>query len=97
MADLLSLDYYLVLLPQINEVGIYRKAIGQGIIEYALNSKTTPELDLLELSEKSFSKFRTQGDEQYLIIGKILRRTAHRLYRLFKRPINYKFLNVVNQ
>ena len=59
-----------------------------------------PEVTMLEQSEAFFSLFRTTGDSNYFVIGKILRRCAHRLYRDGKRrnpkyPVNKRFLDLI--
>lgn len=60
-----------------------------------------PEADLIELSDKFFSLYRSVGEENFFILGKVLRRAAHSIYRKsFKfypnKKINSKkFLNLI--
>lgn len=59
-----------------------------------------PENIILDQSECFFSLFRSTGNENFFIIGKILRRVAHKLYRHYKKlysiyPTNAKFLQII--
>lgn len=89
---------YREMLLEHGEEGLYRRAVGMGIMRYASNIKY-PEVELLDLSEAFFIAHRR--GEEYIIftIGKVLRRAAHTLYRrLMKendKEINVRFLNVV--
>jgi len=93
-------DKYLKLLQSKGENGLYKQAVGNGII---LSVKIkNPDLELLDISDGFFSLHRRGGDqaESYFIIGKVLRRAAHTLYRQFLRinkvkTVNSRFLNVV--
>lgn len=89
---------YLQMLLENGENGLYRKAIGQGILRYAANIKT-PEVELLDISEAFFAAYRRVGDESLFVIGKVLRRAAHTLYRKLKHndKKNDRFLNAVRE
>lgn len=91
-----QLKTYLEMLLRHGEDGLYRKVLGQGIIRYAANIKN-PEVDLLDISEAFFSAYRAGGDDKFFIIGKVLRRAAHTLYRQLKhdKDQNTRFLNAV--
>lgn len=60
-----------------------------------------PEADLIELSDKFFSLYRSTGEENFFTLGKVLRKSAHTVYRKsFKfypnKKINTKkFLNLI--
>jgi hypothetical protein len=61
-----------------------------------------PDNIILEQSECFFSLFRSTGNENFFIIGKVLRRVAHKLYRHYKKiyityPVNVKFLQLIKQ
>lgn len=59
----------------------------------------TPHLDLINLYDAFLSKYRSDGKEQYLIVARIFRKVAHKIYRIMIKDnlINNhpKFLNVV--
>lgn len=80
------------------EIGLYRRAVGSGIMRYASNIKK-PEVELLDLSEAFFIANRRGEDQALFTIGKVLRRAAHTLYRKLLKEnngeINIRFLNVV--
>lgn len=88
------INYYLELLKSSGEEGLYRKSLGVGIIRFA-NQTKSPEIEYLDLSDAFFTLNRRNDQEEYFIIGKVLRRTAHTLYRQLKQPSNKRFLNVV--
>ncbi len=90
---------YQEILVEHGEDGLYRKAIGIGIMRYASNVKR-PEVELLDLSDAFFIAHRRGGDEMLFTIGRVLRRSAHTLYRKLlkdneERKANIRFLNVV--
>lgn len=89
---------YTKLLKLKGEEGLYRYVVGSGIIR-ATEIKS-PEIELLDLSDSFFCLYRSSGKDEHFIIGKVLRRAAHRLYRQFlkinkDKQINSKFLNMV--
>jgi hypothetical protein len=79
------------------------------ILEYANNKiieegkkikGNSPEIELIDYSDKFIALFRTEGNKQYLDIARVFRRAAHRIYfLLLKKAIlkrkNGRFLNVV--
>lgn len=80
------------------EVGLFNSVVGQGFNDKAQFNE--PEVMILDRSEAFFALYRSTGKEDYFIIGRILRKAAHRLYRQFHRmytehPINKRFLNIV--
>ncbi|HLG27278.1 MAG TPA: hypothetical protein VI423_05790 [Paenisporosarcina sp.] len=89
---------YLEMIVEHGEEGLYRRAIGMGIMRYASNVKH-PEVELLDLSEAFFIAYRRGEEEILFSIGKALRRAAHTLYRKLvkddNKEINNRFLNVV--
>lgn len=44
-----------------------------------------PDLMMLDQSEAFFSSFRRTGNQNFFVIGVLLRRVAHKLYREFLR------------
>lgn len=81
---------------------LYKFVIGQGIINKNKQTCQHPELVLLDHSEAFFSFYRKDNVEINFLIGKVLRKAAHKLYReLLKSskdeeyPVNARFLNVV--
>lgn len=79
-----------------------------GLYEYLKNTSfdrfdSQPHLDIefIDTSEEFFSLYRVTGDENYFIIGKILRRVGHAVYRFSlkqnpsKKINKKKFLNLI--
>lgn len=62
---------------------LYRHIIGYGVLNRARHD--FPEIVYLNQSEAFFALFRQTGNEKLFIIGKILRRAAHRLHRHYQR------------
>jgi len=66
-----------------------------------ISDQPSLENEFIETSEDFFSLYRTTGEEKYFILGKILRRVGHAVYRQgFKinpnKKINKKkFLNLL--
>jgi hypothetical protein len=58
-----------------------------------------PECVLLDQSDSFFSLYRTTGNENYFIIGRVLRRVAHKIYNDNKKKgqvsFNNKFLQLI--
>lgn len=60
-----------------------------------------PEADLIELSDKFFSLYRSVGEDNFFTLGKVLRRAAHSIYRKSfkfypnKKVNTKKFLNLI--
>lgn len=93
-----TIDTYVKVLKNKGENGLYRYTVGNGIMMSVKISN--PEVEILNISEKFFSLYRRTGDDGFFIIGKILRRAAHTIYRQFlklnkEKEINMRFLNVV--
>lgn len=61
------------------------------------------EIEFIDTSDDFFSLYRSTGEEDYFIIGKILRRVGHAVYRYGfktdpKKKINKKkFLNLISK
>lgn len=92
------IEEYVKLYDKKGKESFYKYIVGKAIISIDYNKY--PENDLLNHSNYFFSMARSQGDDKYFIIGKILRRSAHKVYRaLFAidkdKPINSKFLNLL--
>ena len=89
---------YLEMLLARGEDGLYKRSIAMGIMRLA-NGHKHPEIEILDLSEAFFAAFRRNGDDILFTIGKILRKSAHCLYRKLQKenakPANTRFLQVV--
>jgi len=95
----LSLDPYITLLEAEGEERLYRRVLGDIIINC---DEEFPELGLLTRSDKFFALFRKTGEEKFFKTGKILRRAAHKLYRERRRTFdNYPtlkdFLDIIKE
>lgn len=90
---------YLNMLRQLGENGLFRRAVGTGLIDSGDVSE--PDLEILNLAEAFFALHRRTGNENYFIIAKVLRRAAHVVYRELmrqnkdKKPNFQRFLNVI--
>ena len=96
ISDTLASEY-IELLQKVGEEGLYKRTLG---VLDAGSKIENPDLEVLEFSESFFSKYRATGEEAYFIIGKILRKAAHKIYRQLlekdkAKKINTKFLNLV--
>ena len=88
-------DEYEALLKNVGEVELYTHFVKSGNL--ASDQFEFPENMILDQSEAFFALFRSTGNNNYFVIGKILRRSAHTLYREAKRknpdyPANQRFL-----
>lgn len=91
-------EEYETLLRDVGEARFYNHVFGTGVL--ARRHFEHPENMMLDQSEAFFALFRTSGNRNYFVIGRILRRAAHRLYRDGMRrnpeyPVNKRFLDVV--
>ena len=88
-------DEYEALLNSVGEEGLYSHFVKTGNL--ARDQFEYPENMLIDQSDAFFILYRTTGNNNYFVIGKILRRSSHTLYREAKRknpdyPVNQKFL-----
>lgn len=92
-------ERYVSILKSKGEEGLYRHVVGTGVMRSV--KVPNPEIEILDMSEAFFALFRRSGDDNYFVIGKVLRRAAHKLYRQFlhinkDKKKSGRFLNVVN-
>lgn len=76
----------------------YKYSIGFGFMERIKNQKS--DILMLDKSEAFFALYRQTGNYNFFIIGRILRKAAHRLYRdrvksMDKPEFNNRFLYLV--
>lgn len=92
---------YIDILKKHGEEGLYRRAIGAGFLR--LTKTDSPDLEILDYSDAFFALYRRTGEEDYFSIGKVLRRSAHAVYRELmrqnkdKKPNYQRFLNVIQK
>lgn len=59
----------------------------------------SPDLELLDYYDRFLVLYRREGDEVYLQLARLFRRSAHRIYRIMLKKsmtiVNNKFLNLV--
>lgn len=85
---------YIKLLKKTGEKEMFNKCVGQAFIQ-AANTKNI-DIELLNLSEDFYLLFRHENLEEYAIISKILRRTAHLVHRkLNSNKLNDRFLRAI--
>lgn len=92
------IKYYISLLDIKGENGVYRNSIATGI--RAIDKSSSSDTELLDLSEAFILLYRRTGEEKYSIIGKILKKAAHVIYRQLlkinkEKLKSNRFLNVV--
>ena len=90
---------YTKVLAQRGEAGLYKWIIGRGIT-HATKQRVPFELELLNASENFFALCRSTGDMQFFIIGRTLRKAAHKLYRIMLKidgdhPVSQRFLSII--
>jgi hypothetical protein len=88
----------------LGELSFYKKVLFASLKEVVLLKSdkeytSTPHLSLLALHDTLISKYRADDKEQYLIMARIYRKVAHKIYWIMLKErlsnINYKFLNRV--
>lgn len=59
----------------------------------------SPDLELLDYYDRFVTLYRIEGDEVYLQLSRLFRKSAHRIYRIMLKKnmtiTNNKFLNLV--
>jgi hypothetical protein len=67
--------------------------------EKGIYNGTPPHLEYLEYHETFLILYRREGDDVYLQIARMLRKAAHKIYRIMLKKnmtvFNSKFLNLV--
>jgi hypothetical protein len=90
-------EEYETLLRNVGESRFYSHVLSTG--QQACKQFEHAEIMMLDQSDAFFSLYRTTGNCNFFIIGKILRRVAHKLYRYLREksstPVNRRFLNIV--
>lgn len=91
-------EEYETLLKDVGEEKFFKHILRTGVL--ARKHLDYPEDMMLDQAEAFFVLFRTTGNSNLFIIGKVLRRAAHRIYRESKKKNkNYKnnkrFLDIV--
>ena len=95
-------DNYVEYFHKKGEDALCKYIIGLGLkrgLKRGLNIQN-PELEILYISESFFALYRSTGKEVYFDMGRVFRRAAHKIYRIFlktdkEKEINAKFLNKV--
>lgn len=69
------------------------------LIEQGIYKGISPNLEFLDYYDRFIILYRKEGDEVYLRVAKILRKAAHKVYRIMLKKNmtlpNAKFLNLV--
>jgi len=69
------------------------------LIDKGIYKGIPPHLEYLDYHDRFIILYRREGDEVYLSIAKMLRKAAHRIYRIMLKKNmtapNAKFLNMV--
>lgn len=84
---------------------LYKNLLVQSVkriivfMENTDTNRVTPDKELIHLADKFVILYRTEGEEVYLQVSKVIRRAAHKIYRLLlKKHLikkDEKFLNLV--
>lgn len=92
-------EKYINFFDTYGEEGLYKRIVGSGLLSSA--QIPDPEVRILDDSEGFFILFRRSGEEKFFVIGKVLRRAAHVIYRELMRqnkdrkPNFQRFLNAI--
>lgn len=97
-------DNYLDQFNAIGEEKFYRSLLSEAInklikIKEGNYKGATPEVEMLNSSEKFLQLARKSGEPGYLALARIFRRAAHKIYfsclkaKMIEK--NYRFLNLV--
>ena len=92
-------ERHLQMLKQVGEDGLYKEAIAACL--FNIDKRKHPEIDALDLSEAFLSLYRRTGDSEYLVIHRVLRKAAHKVYwelskqSDFKRYYSERFITLV--
>jgi len=82
----------------------YRSIVFIAVQKLVLINKgnyrgTPPHLEYIDYYDRFIILYRREGDEVYLNIAKMLRKAAHKIYRIMLKknmtPSNAKFFNLV--
>lgn len=96
-------EEYLKKLLSRGESGLYSYIVGSVLHKWASGSSVkNPDVEILDLAEAFFSVSRATGNKDFFVLGKVLRRAAHKICRSIKaidkkKQINPKFLRVVGK
>ena len=75
-------EYEAILLEEGSD-RLFSKVLGNGLVaNYEIDN---PEIMLLNLSDGFFASFRVTGNKNYFLIGTVMRRAAHKIYRELRR------------
>jgi hypothetical protein len=90
-------DEYESFLKREGSARFYSYVLGTG--SSGKHDYRSPDVMLLNQSDSFFSLFRSTGNQHYFMIGVLLRKAAHKLYRdLYSKgniPQNRRFLQIV--
>jgi len=89
---------YLLKLEKYGEEDLYQRIVKEVFLRLDDN-ETSPEYLILNCSDAFFQFYRRTGEEKYFIIGKVLRRAGHVVYRelLRKNKIKPDFKRFLNK
>ena len=82
--------YRFLLTYALNKLVLIEKKVYEGL---------DPHLEFLDYYDRFIILYRREGDEVYLEVARVLRKAAHKIYRIMLRKdmttSNAKFLNLV--
>jgi hypothetical protein len=70
---------YLKQLKNFGEEKFYQRCVGKALMNSAITNN--PDVRLLLLADEFFKLFRRTGKEEFALISKVLRRSAHTVNR----------------
>ncbi|MDP2683537.1 MAG: hypothetical protein Q8P20_00620 [bacterium] len=76
-------EAHLKILKQVGAEGLYNQAVSACL--FNSTQLTSPEIELLDLSEAFLALYRRTGGDDFLIICKALRRAAHKVHRVLSK------------
>lgn len=85
---------YLKKLDERGEFGLYKFILGSVLNNWSRGiGVKNPDVELLDLSESFFSLSRATGDKKSFLLGKVLRKVSHKLYRVTRAVDKKKVSN----
>jgi hypothetical protein len=89
------------LLAKNGEEGLYKYFKDTALTK--ISEQPNLEEEFINISEEFFSLYRSTGEEKYFVLGKILRRVGHAVYRQgfkvnpLKKTNKKKFINLLKK
>ena len=95
----MQLDKLIEKYDKLGEIKFYNFIIVYSIKNSLINEKISPEMYLLYYHDNLLKLYRKTNNNKYLELAKLLRRAAHKVYRIYLKNNlinkNDRFLNIL--